>query len=409
MGILSIKKPGTGVLYSFAFCFIVFFYPIIALLNSVIGINSNILSIIYRGIALALSLYLIFINIEIKDTFTFNKYILLLIIFWCYYLIKLLIDLYIINLVPNLEIFSYSKSYYILMSFGVCFLPMLASYKISGKINQESLNKYLLFTFALINILLTVSFISKYGMDVAKYATTRISIRSESGNPPLLNPITIGTYGVFLLITLMYVKLNSLIKIPLFIIAFTNLILSASLGPFFGLIIMVITYLCFKWRTINKILISAIALILAGILFVVFSGIDERFFLFNRLMNLDSNQSTFIRIESIKLAFDQIKSNLIFGTHFFVTKNSSSPHNIFIDIFLSTGLLGIGLILFPVFHFFKHFIKDNGNTLILQIALYTFILAQTSGYVFGLSDFWPTFAFSLGIISINTNNQAIRI
>jgi O-antigen ligase len=295
------------------------------------------------------------------------------------------------------------------MSFGVCFVPMLASYKISGKINPESINKYLLFTFALINILLIVNFISKYGIDVAKYASIRISIRSESGNPPLLNPITIGTYGGFLLITLMFAKLNSLIKIPLFIIAVTNLILSASLGPFMGLVIMVITYLCFKWRTINKIVFLALALILAGILFIVFSGIDERFFLINRLMNLDSNQSAFIRIESIELAFDQIKSNLIFGTHFFVTKNSSSPHNIFIDIFLSTGLLGIGLILYPVFQFFKHFIKDNGNTLILQIALYTFILAQTSGYVFGLSDFWPTFALSLGIISINTNYQAITI
>lgn len=391
---LVISPPNIDVRYSIAFCFIVFFFPLIAIINGLTGISTNIISIGYRGVSLMIAIAIIILNKNYIISKKINRSFFLLIIFWLYYISKLLIDLFVFDLLPNNGIASYTKSYYLLQSVGICFLPMIAAFIIAKKINLQTFNKSLFYTFSSINIALILMFISRYGFDLGNYFRMRISINSENGNADLLNPITIGIYGGLLFITLLHMKINWLIKLPLISISVINIILSASLGPFLSLLIVILLFLL-KSRKLSLIIsIGLLILALSTILKIFIAD----FFLFERLTNFGSNESVSIRFESIQLAFEQIKSNIVLGTHFFVIKNGSSPHNLFIDILLSTGILGIALIIHPFFSFLNYYIRIIGNEMVFSISLFIFLLAQTSGYVFGLSDFWPMLAFCLGLV-----------
>lgn len=187
----------------------------------------------------------------------------------------------------------------------------------------------------------------------------------------------------------MYVKKFKIYHIIFILIALFNLLVSASKGPLLGLIAVIFLITVAKVRKINMRVIVVYTIILSVIWIIFIAGILNDFFLFQRIVNREDDTSTSDRILSINNAVLQIQENLISGSHYFVTADKSSPHNIFIDIILSTGVLGLLLFTYPLFQFLRIIFINFLRNPIIPIAFLLFCLAQTSGYVYGLLDLGP--------------------
>jgi len=396
-----IKLPSMNLLYVLLICYITFFFPIISMINQFSDQETNVISLIYRVSTFLLSVFIILREILLRKKIVFPYSMYLIILFWIFYLVHLIYDLYVLGLILDpLK----TREYYLGQAVGICFINMLACYHAGRKIDFTLLAKAMFILFSIINVLLIVNFLNSYGLNFIDYAKTRYTLTSEVTDIEYLNPISIGVNSGYLLILMMYVnkiKIYHLILIP---IGLFNLIISASMGPFLslGMVVILFTFLKFRSLNIKKVLMLGIMVLTVFIVYYYYSGVMEDFLLYERLMNSDTETvtSTTMRLESINYAFDQIKSNVIFGTHYYVLADRSSPHNIFVDIILVSGLVGLFLFICPLIKFLSIIFHNYLKNPIMAIAFFTFGLAQTSGYVHGLDQFWPLMALVLAF-SVN--------
>jgi O-antigen ligase len=293
-----------------------------------------------------------------------------------------------------------SAFYYFTQAVCIGFVNMLAIYYMGKKLNMVLLNKFLLILFASINIIFGLSFFLKYGFNIMEYASLRVSLLSENTGIEYLNPITIGMNGAYLFISLLYIKEIKLIHFLLFVFAIFNLVISASKGPILSLAIVLFVYFFLKLKFEPKTLLKIVCGVTLSVM-LFNSSIFESFVIFQRFTGAEE-ESTAQRNVAIEYALEQISICPLFGTNYFVVKNHSSPHNIFIDIILSTGVLGLFLFLPVIVKFLMRVYNRIADVPIMAFGLLAFCLAQTSGYVFGASDFW---AFLGLILAYNHQNK----
>lgn len=108
--------------------------------------------------------------------------------------------------------------------------------------------------------------------------------------------------------------------------------------------------------------------------------------------------SIYIRIMNIYyFLFYPINFNLFIGNNIFVDNIYTYPHNIFIDILINTGLVGLIIFLIVILHLFKE-IKINlskNNFFILIILFQSFLFANLSGFLFTNIIFNSALALSI--------------
>jgi O-antigen ligase len=288
---------------------------------------------------------------------------------------------------------------------------MLAFYFIGKKVDYSLASRFLFVLLVIINILIITSFLNTYGLNITAFASMRLGIASEETNIEYMNPISIGVYSSFLILLILYKKRFKLIYLFFIIIASFNLLVSASQGPLISLIAVILLYFFAKKPRLNVKFIFFLIVVIFAISLMYSSGIINDFFIFQRLSSIDQNASSNERISFLKSALNQIEENVIFGTHYYVLEDKSSPHNIFIDIILTTGLFGLGLIIYPLFIFLKVIFSNILHNPIIAISFFYFCMAQFSGYVYGLLDFWPLMglllAYHLNPNSGQTDNKII--
>jgi hypothetical protein len=400
---IKFKFPSIRFLYAISICYVAFFYPIIALYNQFTNQGTNIVSLFYRSSTFIISFVIIFREGILKKNRPIPAAIGLLIIFWIYYLIKLIYDLFILGLVQNPLL---SPSYYLLQTIGIGFINMLSFYFIGKKIDYFLLSRFLFILLVIINVLILTSFLNSYGLDITAYASMRLGIKSEETNIEYMNPITIGSYSSFLLILIFYKKGFKLIYLFFIVIALFNLLVSASKGPLVSLIAVILLHFIAKMYRVNVKFIVHLIVAIFVFLLIYNSGIINDFYIFERIFNIDQNASSIYRISFLKSALNQIQENVLFGTHYYVLSDNSSPHNIFIDIILSTGLFGLGLIFYPMFMFLKLIFNNILQNPIIAISFYYFCIAQFSGYVYGILDLWTLMGLFLAY-KFNHNSSQI--
>jgi hypothetical protein len=385
--------------YIFAIIYIGFFFPVIALFNQYTNQSNNYISIIYRASTFLISFLIIVKEASNKKSFLGSS-IIILIFFWIYYMIKLLYDLFFLNLLqnPNNSIF-----YYITQTFGISFINLIAFYYAGKKINYKQLAQYLFYFLALLNSVIFFVFIKNHGFNLAEYASMRLGLSSDYTEIEYLNPISIGVYASYLLISLAYYRI-SFYYLIFFIIGIFNLTVSASQGPVLCLFIFYFFYFIKYDIKMNFKNIIIFIFILILTIFIIYSNVGDEILIIQRILNVDQNESTFQRIEAVNSAYNQIKENIFFGTHYFVVINNSVPHNLFIDIILSTGLVGLILVLVSFFRFLKIIILNYCEYSVMGISFFYFCLTQTSGYVFGLIDFWPLVGLILTYNNVKYKN-----
>ena len=126
---------------------------------------------------------------------------------------------------------------------------------------------------------------------------------------------------------------------------------------------------------------------------------------FDYLLSGSGLNSIYIRIMNIYFfLFYPINFNLFIGNNIFVDNIYTYPHNIFIDILINTGLVGLIIFLIIIVHLFIK-IKINlskNNFFILIILFQSFLFANLSGYLF--SNIVFNSALALSILTFQKKN-----
>ena len=390
----------TNRLYTFFIIFIAFFYPIIACYNYLAHSENNYITILYRGLSFFLAIYIISKEALIYKKFTIYTFYFLF--FWIIYLIRYFSDIFIFQylLIP-----ANGQFYYFSQGFLVTFINMLAAFYAFKKVSINYFFEILYFLFILINFIITILVFSINRENLQDLFSFRFGLTSVDDERVYLNAITIGISAITLLLLILYKKGNNLfILLPSLISCFINLLISGSLGPLLALFLTFLLFLFIRFRYFY--LLFSILLIVV----IIFSSnfynaqFSSNFILFSRVLQGSDAETVSTRSDLINHALNQFKDGIFFGTHYFTIKNYSSPHNLLIDILLSTGIFGFIFFLIPLLNILKIVIKSFLKSPIFPLFFMHLVLTQTSGYVFGATDF---FIFMSIILSITSNKRPI--
>ncbi len=384
--------------YALSIFYISLFFPFIAVVNYFFNADSNVISIIYRITALVLGVFIVTREVLVRKIYA-PLYFWILIGFWSIYLIRYFADLFIFKLylVPENGLF-----YYFTQGFLVTFFNFIAVYFAAQKIDFNQFVSVLRNGILFVNILVFTLILIKSGLDFQNLLQSRFEIESTENGNKYLNPITISSYAVFGILLLQNFNQNSYLKFLILAILIFNIFFSASLSPTLGLIFCFLIFGVYRfYSNVTSLIYPIIRILSLLILSILFIDIENALIL-QRLLEGGEGQSSIERKLFLANAFNQIKENIFWGTHYYTITDSSSPHNIFIDVVLSTGIFGLFLFLIPIFVFLKTVLLNFMLSPIFQIAFISFFIVQFSGYVFGASDF---FAF-LGIVFALKNNES---
>ncbi|MGE5629210.1 MAG: O-antigen ligase family protein [Solirubrobacterales bacterium] len=380
----------------FVVVFTLFFYPVVGIINFYNQSIDNVYSIYYRAAVVFLNFVLLAFYGRKKaiDTSTFWA----LNAFWVYYIIKLIVDIYMYGLIPYMKNGSNSGLYYIEFAVGLCFLPMLSFSKQGEKLKSEKLQEYSYFTISAINIAVFVALISIIGTNIRYYYTLRVALASSYDDANYINPIMIGEFGAYALILLIYKKGKNVFDIVVGFISLSLLLIAASRGPFISFIItLTLVFFSRQKQKSRQFSVVKIILFVAILLIIINQGFNSDFFLFSRLANYQAGEAReVIFSEAIKQALE----NWFLGSHYYIVSMDAYSHNLFLDIFMSTGLIGLSLMLFVFYKVIRQMFKSKFASFLSAFVLFKLLESQTSGYVFALIDFWPLLVLFMRQVSI---------
>jgi len=119
---------------------------------------------------------------------------------------------------------------------------------------------------------------------------------------------------------------------------------------------------------------------------------------------VNNDLSTLDRLSRVKIAFSQILQSPLIGSGIELNGGRGYPHNLFLEIALSTGILGIFLVS-PLFFlvFRKGFVTelDQNTKFIFTIFIYYFISAQFSGSIYTSASLWITLSLLVALFKKN--------
>ena len=358
-------------------------YPIAASISVLFNTSpeSSLISNSVRVLVICLGIIILFkkspvikLNLSLSNKFLF--------IFLFIYLFRIIYDFYILDIVSLVPREKYLFGHLFSNIFGLLVLSTLNLNNNDLKVILKA-SKHIVLTCVIINLY--------FGIDqyilaiISELTTLRISNLKFS-------PIQLGHLSA-ILILLSFFKFDGPInKISIFdklsiLLGLIGLILSNSKAPILALVIIFAIYLYSKNRSIIKFYISflffcffilVISILAKEILLI---DISSRFLsTFN-----ESEESTTSRLYIFSEGIDLFFSNPIIGSKS-VTSSGGYPHNLFIEILMSTGLVGIILISLPILKLKNVFneIRFGMPPLILiyLIAVQYFIAFQTSFAVY---------------------------
>jgi hypothetical protein len=174
-----------------------------------------------------------------------------------------------------------------------------------------------------------------------------------------ISPLVVSyTSAMILAITAVYWSLNETkpkVKVVLLVLSgllFVPLSLGASRGSFVALLLVVLFFLAFNKGIKKRVSLFAVVVIASGLFSVLLEYLGRG--LISRVLGIqaaiETHSSSAIRLVMWSDGWQQFLSSPIFGSSLQLETFQFHPHNIFIEILLSTGV--VGFILFLGFLFF---------------------------------------------------------
>lgn len=336
---MQIKKK----FYNFYVIFCLAGFLISSFLPSILKIQGQGINIIYRVLVLAFSLIIISTNIFSKKfNYKVFNFCTLFIIFWGFYSLFLLKDIYIepVRLASNK---SYSE--YIQFAFGAVLIPSFGFMVLDFK--KLNFKVILNIIYYIIYALLFISLLSRNNNNVTGRDVGDLEI----------GVLVYGQYGTMLALLSIYKLTNekkgifSILYIAGIILGALIIFVSASRSPFIALILSTVFYFVIKKGTKGVFYLSIPAVFIS----VFFFQIMELFGSLFKSNFLDRLVSTFEkdneREKLFKVALREFIDNPFFGKNFLIQTKpyiGSYPHNLFVEAFMATGFF-IGMILVILF------------------------------------------------------------
>lgn len=411
-------------LRAFIFSLILFGYGVISFLVTDASV-SRMITVPYRGIILGVSSFLLaatfVINILKKKKIFPSKITLLLTVFILIYSIRLLYEVGF-----HSDMLVRDSSEYLLYWFSICLIPGLTFLDL----NKDQSDNYRLFSW------LFLCAISLLSLTLDSQSSGSFG---EAGRlaGQALNPISVGHYATSLVLVSLNMfftrkkaksknlkLIGRLSLFPAFLGTYI-VFLSSSRGPLIALILCcTILFLSLKSKDTNIIdvlkTIATLAVIYLAINFIFTLALQSDSSFVDRMIGLfkgdDFDDTRFIqRPELIRLATQQIIANLeglVFGSGIEVL-GVGYPHNLLVDAFLSTGIIG-GLIF--TFVYIDIVIKaihiatssSNSWNWLGILCIQQSISVMFSGALYASNSFWYTFFAIAGMSATGWRKKVVE-
>jgi O-antigen ligase len=398
-------------------CFILgaMIYPLTAVLILELNLPNSIsniaLKIVYLILYILLILEIILKN-KIKTSLSFGFYF----IFLSIYSVRLLFDIS----VRGIDFSSGNKFYVYAYFFGATLIPCIALTLSSQYINYKIFIRNAIIIVLLSNLFLLYYLLSKDNKTFLELMAGRAFIESDKNLGAVssfVNPIIIGQTGAILVIfsTNMLVqrikKSSKLLFIGLMIVGFANVIISASRGPFlfmvFCILFSLIHYIYSQRKNLKKFIYSILIFFIILTIFrtVILSFASKYditlFQRFETLLESRKNAEKEERDYLFTSAVDQFISNPIIGDQYVLKDGNGYPHNIAIEVLMSTGIIGgfffLITLLIVLYKIYKIWLIPYNSTIfiLLNVAMFYFLCGMTSGSIFVNPEIWLSIALIL--------------
>jgi O-antigen ligase len=369
--------------------------------------SSRLITIPFRILALGISLITLFLNFKKK-----NEYPLALKLFFLFWILLLLRIFYDLELRSEYSIPDLFKQQVWLFAVGICFIPMVSLAKSIGKIDFELCLKYMYYACC---IILVVSFFTTIkSAPTGERLEGNIALDSISFGQAAVTATIIAIYR---LITKKNISKVCQIGFIFFSILGVYVALkSGSRSPLLALVIVLLFWFSFKNLKLSKgflIFISIISLVVFLKKFIVqIIGVISPITAFRLNEGISGNDLSMLnRQESYLWFINKILENPIWGSQFARLSNGEYPgyaHNIFLDILLGFGIVGLGLFLYIIIKALSSIrtnIIEKDNFWIGLLMIQFFVLSITSGAYY--SD--PILNVTIVLSLLITTNQSKRI
>lgn len=365
---------------------------------------SHIINVLIRSSVFLLSLYFIVKNFEIVKAR--KNVIIFFVTFYIFYLIKSEYTFRNYDFLPGvLQKLKKSFYYYILI------LPIPVVALLSFNYNKVNFSIFYKYVFRFLYVILILNFL--YQIFVIKII--------DGGGSGIFRSyyILTGHYGLSLVIMVIYSFLFLEVKktnqiLGLFLGLFP-IYVSAARSPLLALFCIFCVFLIIRkdknyWKAFS--IFVCLFFILLFILYLSGLGTEVVFFKRINAAVFEGNGSG--RSYYLNKAIMEIFTHPIIGGRTFF-EDGSYAHNIFLDVLMSTGIIGGVLFAAHYRYIIRSFIKTikyipqyKEAGILVFFFLQYFILAQTSGNIYSSFDFWYFSAALVGLGYINYNNEKIK-
>lgn len=347
---------------------------------------------------------IIFIKSFDYRTIGISKISIPLLLFLFVYSIRLIIDIFFLKLSS-----SYSNTLIVSYFFGGTILTSIVISIIKNNINLDFIIKNYLRVLFFSNLIVFALLLKNQNFNLLTIFSQRLSFGlSDSENNDIINSITISVNGALVLFYYIYkyvfnfkiLSTNYLFDIFIIVVSFSNLILSGSRGPFLALFVVGFLILLQSGKINWNVLIGG-PLIISVLLFSVIHYFDISISDIAYLKRIfDDGELTLFndenRTDLFNSAVNQFVNNPVLGDKYFEGLTRTYPHNIFLEVLMSTGFLGgvLFLLNFLIFlySYFLSLRSVNLNTFLFYLTAFYFLCSLFSSSIWGNLEF---FIFSI--------------
>jgi hypothetical protein len=367
------------------------FYPLVGIFSVSIGVvNTTPIAIAYRAVYLLLSLLLILTFLPTLSFRRISLAILSLMLFWTVYVVRMYHDLVFEGHTEGYM----SKGFFFYLTYGVggCLLPAIAIGLAAKSIDYKRLANALLMFFIICNVALLVFLIGENGL------STRIFQYRHRVGDLVVSPIALSQYGGALVImagsSWLIGQKRSFILPVCMILGTILIVVGSSRGPLFSVVVCVLFILIDHFWLKAKsfaywLYASAGAAVLMWFITTVIVPNLSTISLLNRVsLTVEKGQGLDARGIQWSAAWNQFIDSPVWGDLLVENAYNFYPHNMILEILVSTGLLGVAALLPATIILFSRFITRRDFEPEKRLYFYLFL------FFFGCA------MFSLSMITI---------
>lgn len=378
---------------------IIFGFPIVLILPIYLQVTTTNYSIIYRAICVILMFSLLFAPRRINTKNSINNSFILLLIFWLIFISRMVYDFELSDL-PRNTFYEKDPQLIYLFTIFLSFLPVVAIYSSRKYLDLVKLEKFIYMFVVIHAFAVLIGLYFNYGMNLTNlfFDRTMFAYGANTISHPL-NPISVGRAGSILFIITFYnfflsKKINFIIFFMMSAVGMTLILLGSSKGPLITTIILLLIFFLAK----PKIFITRKFFLLSIIIILTLISIEysTEFSLVKRFSTPNLNEAI-LREDIWFSALHQFFNNPILGDSI-LDKYGMYPHNIYIEVLMSVGIVGA----IPFYLIFLNVTKKafyllkNTEVSSVPIILFCFMLFTiSSGSIYFTPELWVSISFIL--------------